>query len=150
MTYAGVYTDSAHLGGTIRMTGEKNLEKLLKNLSPETRDGDYVFCTIEGASYGECSSAEPIASFLEEEGLTLVVKKETADKLDMAYEGVFKCITLNVHSSLAAVGLTAAVANALRDCGISANVIAAYYHDHVFVPLEKVNEAVAVLKMFGG
>jgi hypothetical protein len=55
-------------------------------------------------------------------------------------------ITLRVHSSLAAVGLTAAVAAALSDHGISANVVAAYCHDHIFVPADRAEEALAALR----
>jgi hypothetical protein len=88
----------------------------------------------------------PIASFMETEGLTLVLSKASADALGMDYEGVFNCITLNVHSSLEAVGLTAAVAGKLAEQGISANIIAGYFHDHVFVPLLDASIALRLLK----
>ncbi|MDG1438394.1 MAG: ACT domain-containing protein, partial [Emcibacteraceae bacterium] len=61
------------------------------------------------------------------------------------YEGIYKKITLNVHSSLEAVGLTAAFSNALTQAGISANVIAGYYHDHIFVPVNDVQKAMVAL-----
>ncbi len=128
------------------MDGERNLQNLLRGLSPEMRDDTFVFCTIEGASYGDFLSAEPLASFLEEEGLTLILAKETAEDFNLKYEGVFKCITLKVHSGLAAVGLTAAVSGKLAGYGISANIIAAYFHDHIFVPAEKADLALSVLK----
>ena len=102
-------------------------------MSPELIEGDFVFCTIKNAKYGDYSETKPIASFTEAEGLSLVVLKESADKHELPYEGVFRCISLGVHSSLDAVGLTAAVSTKLAAHGISANVIAAYYHDHIFV-----------------
>jgi uncharacterized protein len=89
-----------------------------------------------------------MASFCEDEGLTLLVTKESADKAGFNYESIFKCIALKVHSSLDAVGLTAAVSSKLAERGISANVIAAYYHDHIFVQAEKVDAALSALNEF--
>ena len=71
--------------------------------------------------------------------------KDKADELKVEYSGVFKCITLSVHSSLDAVGLTAAVATKLTQSNISANVVAAYYHDHVFVASKDAEQALADL-----
>ena len=116
------------------MAGEKDLKKLLTSLSPYLMDDDFVFCTIQNARYGDYDELLPIASFCEDEGLTLLLKKENADKAGFNYESVFKCIALQVHSSLDAVGLTAVVSSKLAAMGISANVIAAYYHDYIFVP----------------
>ena len=111
-------------------------------------DGDFVFCTIKNAKYGDFTELLPIASFCEDEGLTLLVTKENADKTGLNYEAIFKCITLNVHSSLESVGLTAVVSNKLAERGISANVIAGYYHDHIFVQAEKADEALSALNEF--
>lgn len=128
--------------------GERNLSKLLSTMSPKLLDGEYVFCTIEDSCYGDYAEAKPIASFTEQEGLTLVLLKDSAEKHDLRYEGVFKCITLTIHSSLEAVGLFAAVSTKLSEQHISANVIAAYYHDHVFVQAELAKKAMAVLSEF--
>ncbi len=87
-----------------------------------------------------------MASFREAEGLTLLVTKEDADKAGFNYESVFRGITLTVHSSLEAVGLTAAVSGKLAEEGISANMIAAYYHDHIFVPAEEADAALSALE----
>lgn len=127
------------------MAGERDLEKLLASLSPRLMDGDFVFCTIEGATYGDLADLSPLASFNEDEGLTLVLKKENADKAGLKYESIFKCITLNVHSSLEAVGLTAEVSRQLAQRGVSANIMAAYYHDHILVPAEKAADALSAL-----
>ena len=89
-----------------------------------------------------------MASFVEREGLTLVLPSEAAERASLAFEGVFRQITLSVHSSLEAVGLTAAVAAKLTAKGISANVIAAYYHDHIFVPADKAQAAFRALQEF--
>jgi len=130
------------------MVGETDLSKMLASLAPNLMDGDFVFCTIQDAKYGDFTELLPIASFLEAEGLTLLVAKENADQAGLNYESLFKCITLKVHSSLEAVGLTAAVSSKLAERGISANVIAAYYHDHIFVQAEKADAALSALNEF--
>lgn len=127
------------------MAGETELSKLLASLKPQLRDEEYIFCTMGNGRYGDHPELEPIASFMEAEGLTLVIPRHRADEFDIPYEAVFKCITLSVHSSLEAVGLTAVIATKLTEKGISANVIAAYYHDHVFVQAHHANAALAAL-----
>ncbi|MBM9521026.1 ACT domain-containing protein [Desulforhopalus vacuolatus] len=123
--------------------------KLLASMKPIILDEEYVFCTINGAKYGDYSELSPLASYLEFEGLTLLLTKDNAEKANLKYEGVFKGITLTVHSSLEAVGLTAAISSKLAEKGISANVIAAYYHDHIFVQTEKAEMAMEALNEFG-
>jgi hypothetical protein len=130
------------------MTGETNINTLLVSMEPKLLDGDYVFCTFENAKYGDYAELNPLAAYLESEGLTLLITQETADKAGLAYEAVFKGITLTIHSSLEAVGLTAAIATKLTEKGISANVIAAYYHDHIFVQAEKSALAMQALAEF--
>jgi len=127
------------------MTGEKNLEKLLASLSPTLMDGEYVFCTFDNARYGERSELEPIAAFTETEGLTLVIPKSKADEHRLNYQVVFRGITLNADSSLDAVGLTAALSSKLAEHGISANMIAGYFRDHIFVQKEHAEKAIAAL-----
>lgn len=130
------------------MSGITDLDVLLQNMEPQIREGEFVFCTDKSQDYELVARLKPIASFLEDEGMTLVLEKHVAQQHGYQFDSVFKAITLTVHSSLDAVGLTAAVANKLADKGISANVIAAYYHDHVFVQLDKAEQAVAALKEF--
>ena len=126
--------------------GIKDLSKILKTLSPELKHEDYVFCTFKDGQYGNYLPLKPIASFQEKEGLTLVIQYEIARKYKIPLSPIMKCITLNVHSDLEAIGLTAAVAKALTNDGISANLIAGFYHDHVFVQKDKAHQAVKVLK----
>jgi len=83
--------------------------------------------------------------FKEEEAITIIVKKEIADKLNFAYSFISSWITLTVHSSLEAIGLTAAFSKALSDNGISCNVVAAFYHDHIFVNEKDAVKAMDVL-----
>lgn len=130
------------------MPGIVELDELLKSMSPEIQDSEYVFCTLPNHDV-DYQHLNPLASFKESEGLTLILSVETAEKANLAFDGTFKQITLTVHSSLEAVGLTAAVANKLASYGISANVVAAYYHDHVFVQTEKAEQALSALQEFG-
>jgi hypothetical protein len=126
------------------MAGIIELDELLKTMSPTLMMGDYVFCTVE-RSYSELIELEPLATFKEAEGITLILPLEVAITEGFKFEGIFKQITLLVHSSLDAVGLTAAISSKLTESNISANVVAAYYHDHVFVPKDKANEAMSAL-----
>ncbi|MDB4308980.1 ACT domain-containing protein [Porticoccaceae bacterium] len=128
------------------MSGETDLKAILQSLSPIMLDETYVFCTVVGASYGDYAETAPIASYQENEGLTLVLTQERADASGLSYEGLFRCISLQVHSSLESVGLTAVVAGKLAAYEISANIIAGYYHDHVFVPQAQASEAFGLLR----
>jgi len=130
------------------MAGEEDLDKLLALLQPSLLPGDFVFCTSANLEYGDFAEWKPIASYQEEEGLTLVLDRKAADDAGLAYGSVFNCITLMVHSSLDSVGLTAAVSGRLAANDISANVIAAYHHDHVFVPKNKAQLALKLLTEF--
>jgi hypothetical protein len=134
----------------VKMTGEINLSTLLSSLAPQLMAREFVFCTLEHGCYADYAQLSPLASFRESEGLTLVLQRENADSAGFDYAAVFRCITLTVHSSLNAVGLTAAVSSRLAERDISANVIAAYYHDHVFVPSEQVSEALVALEELSG
>jgi hypothetical protein len=127
------------------MTGEKNLHKLLRAMSPALIPGEFVFCSFEDSRYGDHLNLEPMASFTESEGLTLVISKSKADEHGIGYESVFSCITFKVHSSLDAVGLTAAFSSKLTEHGISANVISGYYHDHIFVQRGQARNAIAAI-----
>jgi len=130
------------------MQGIKDLETLLKTLSPELLDGEFVFVTIAGSRYGACPEFEPVAAITEKEGLTLVIPRSKADEFQLPYETTFRRITLSVHSSLEAVGLTAAISAKLTEHGISANLIAGSFHDHLFVPSELTGRAISALGEF--
>ena len=130
------------------MSGEKNLQALIKNMTPQLNEGDYVFCAVK--ELGEINISEAIGIFKEAEAYTVILKRSLADDLGLAYDYVAAWITLTVYSSLDAVGLTAAFATALADNGISCNVVAAYYHDHIFVRKEDAEKAMKVLKSLSG
>jgi uncharacterized protein len=127
------------------MSGITELETLLASMRPALLPAEFVFCCVAG-ELADYLTLRPVATFIEAEGLTLVVEKHQAIKAGLSFNGVFRQLTLTVHSSLEAVGLTAAVATKLAARGISANVIAAYYHDHIFVPAARAEEALNALQ----
>ncbi|KKD61584.1 transporter [Grimontia sp. AD028] len=129
------------------MAGTVDLNALLDSMKPELMQDEFVFCTVSG-ELADFVELAPLATFQETEGLTLLLEKSVADSANMVFEGVYRQITLTVHSSLDAVGLTAAVSTKLAEKGISANVLAAYYHDHIFVQAEKAEAALAALLEF--
>jgi len=126
--------------------GITDLNTLLTNIAPELSPTAYVFCTVPVAESPDFLELDPLGMFQEAEGVTFILRLETAVQQGLSFPSVQRQITLTVHSSLDAVGLTAAVASALARHDISANVVAAYFHDHIFVPQEKAEQAVAVLK----
>lgn len=128
------------------MSGETDLKALIAQMRPMLDPVPYVFCTFASKSMSELADFEPIGLFAETEGLTALLPAERARELGLTEAEWFRRITLTVHSSLEAVGLTAAVASVLADRGIPANVVAAYFHDHVFVPEERAEDALAVLR----
>ena len=121
------------------MPGETNLEALLAALDPALDPAEYVFATA-----AEPAGA-PICLFREEEGVTLILRRAEAERLAIPYTYPCRRITLRVHSSLEGVGLLASVTATLAARGISANAVAGYYHDHLFVPVERAEEAFGVL-----
>ena len=128
------------------MDGEKDLDKLLKNMRPILNAGDYVFCSVQGKV--PIDPREIILQFKEQEGTTLIIKKEAADLLNLDYNFIASWITLTVHSSLEAVGLTAVFSKALSDAVISCNVVAAFFHDHIFVNRDDSGKAMDILSKF--
>ncbi|CAD5107819.1 ACT domain-containing protein [Zestomonas carbonaria] len=126
------------------MAGETSLSLLLGSMSPRLNPGDYVFCTLADAA--ALNGCVPLGSLREREGLTVILDKAEADRLGLAYDYIAAWITLEVHSSLAAVGLTAAFASALAQAGVSCNVVAGYYHDHLFVARSDAERALSTLR----
>lgn len=130
------------------MSGERNLAILLRSLNPQLHPDDYVFCSVPfGQEVGLTEDAW--AMIRESEGVTLILTRTAADHNRLPHEALFRRITLNVHSSLEAVGLTAAVSTRLAEWEISANVVAGFYHDHIFVPSADADRALAALEALG-
>jgi uncharacterized protein len=120
------------------------LSLLLRAMAPVLHEGVYVFASLpHGAGL---SALDAIATVHEEEGMTVVVAEEAAQRMGLPILFRAAWITLTVHSDLQAVGLTAAFAGALAEAGISCNVMAGACHDHLFVPVEKARKALAALR----
>jgi uncharacterized protein len=121
-----------------------DLNTLLASMSPELQPGVYVYASVPFSA--DLSGIAPLATFREREGLTVII--EEGEALRAGIEPLFRAawITLTVHSDLQAVGLTAAFATALGKANVSCNVVAAAYHDHLFVPFESADTAMAALQ----
>jgi uncharacterized protein len=126
------------------MPGESDLKNILKKIKPVRHSGEYVFCSVSDARLPDFTQV--ISLFKEGEGTTIILSKITADELKLSYSFEAVWITLSVHSSLEAVGLTAAFSRALAEAGISCNVVAAYFHDHIFVNRKDAQRAMTVLE----
>ena len=126
------------------MSGGLNLVNLLRDMSPVLFEPEYVFCT--GDFSGDVIAAlDPIGQFREKEGCTLIVERSAAVREGLEFGSTFRMITLDVHSSLEAVGFLAAVTSHLAESGISTNAVAGYYHDHLFVPADRADDALSRL-----
>ena len=127
----------------MKPNGESDLKVLLKTLSPKHNIGEYVFCVVNDLV--QVNPNDIIMFFREREGNTIIIKKKLADSLKLPYSFISSWITLTVHSSLTAVGLTATFSKALSEKGISCNVVAALYHDHIFVDKKYTEVAMDIL-----
>ena len=129
------------------MSGELDLSRLLATLEPKLQDGDYVFATLADKAAAAACAVDAIGTFAEAEGITLIVPAGYSGlPAGTARSGVQRMITLTCHSSLEAVGLTYRVSHRLASLGISCNVVAAYFHDHIFVAHDKADTAVEALR----
>ncbi|TDL33627.1 N-acetyltransferase [Arthrobacter nitrophenolicus] len=124
------------------MTAEMNLQALLAGMHPVQREGEYVYVLWP---HGRPLAAGIEAAVREAEGLTVVLPRAEADRQGLSYDFVGAWITLQIHSDLEAVGLTAAVSRALTEARISCNVLAGFHHDHLLVPVADAPRALEVL-----
>lgn len=122
----------------------RDLAVLLQSLSPALHPGAYVYCCLPLDA--ELADLRPVVTVWEPEGRTLVLEEAQARDagLQILYRAAW--LTLTVHSDLQAVGLTAAVAQALAAEGLSCNVVAGAHHDHLFVPFEEADRALRSLQ----
>lgn len=124
--------------------GITDLETLISSMEPVLNEGTYVFTAVKEVN--NIPRGVAICEIREKEGMTLVLEKSMAEAFELPFSFTAAWITLNVHSALEAVGLTAAFATALGKADISCNVIAGYYHDHIFVDERDAEKAMEVLK----
>ena len=114
--------------------GETDLRDLLSKMSPRLLDERFVFVSLVNRPELDVHALHPHATVVEPEGMSAIIRVEVAERFSLLGSAVMRCLTLQVHSSLEAVGLTAVVSTALAEQAISANVVAGFYHDHIFVP----------------
>lgn len=127
------------------MLGETNLNVLIASMKPMLEPGEYVFCSVQPNQRNKII-ALPILEFQEKEGITIILRKHEAEEINIPFVYPCRLITLNIHSSLEAVGFLAVITKHLASVGISVNAVSAYYHDHIFVPSGSAESALAILK----
>lgn len=126
------------------MAGETDLKILLASMTPELLAGTYVFTTLE-PDRPQPEGLEPMMIFREREGMTLIVTEDAASASRLTASFRCRMITLNIQSSLEAVGFLAAITARLASAGMAVNPVSAFYHDHLFVPADRAEEAKALL-----
>lgn len=126
------------------MTGECDLDTLLRSLKTTLADGTYVFATV--APEAVPATLTPRMMFREAEGVTLILLREEAQAHGIPHDFPCRMITLDVHSSLEAVGFIARIATELAHHGMGVNPVAGFYHDHLFVPEGREQEALRILE----
>ncbi len=128
------------------MATVRDTQDMIKGMAPVRDPEIWHFCTTDDRDLADRARPHALAVFGEDEGTSLILPDEVARDLGFAVEMPMSRITLSVHSALDGVGLTAAVATALAGAHIPCNVVAAYHHDHVFVPEELAEDAEAILQ----
>ena len=126
------------------MSGELNLRALFKSLKADLIDGVFVFITMPKEDVP--SDIKPRMRFEEAKGTTLIMLQSEADALGLDYEFPCRMITLDVHSSLEAVGFIAYIATQLAKHDMGVNPVSGFYHDHLFVPNGREQDALNILK----
>lgn len=127
------------------MAAERNLGALLRGLKPMLAEEEHGFATIPmGAGWPQ--GLVPVATFAEVEGASVIALRSILEGIGIEHESGWAKISIGANSALDSVGLTAAIATALAEKGISANIVAAYHHDHVFVPWDRRDEAMEALE----
>ena len=123
---------------------------MIAGMSPELLPGSFVFCSLPGGRASAALLDAALSVFREDEGLSLILPEAVAAANGIDTASPMRLIRLNVHSSLEGVGLTAAVATALAAESIACNMVAAFHHDHAFVPADRAGEALAILLRLQG
>ena len=127
------------------MTGENHLPTLIRTMHPSAAPEVYVFLSVPSGQPVP-GGVVPIMLFRETEGLTLVVPRDQAEGAGLTGSFPSRMITLTVKSALEAVGFLAAITARLAEAEIAVNAVSAFHHDHLFVPEQRTDEAIAILK----
>jgi len=127
------------------MNGEKNLRILISSMKPKLEKEIYVFCTLPPGN-NIPKDIKPIGIFQEQEGTTLIIQKQDAEKAEILYEYESRMITMTINSSLNAIGFLAAITAILAENEISVNAVSAFYHDHLFIEKNNAEQALKLLE----
>ncbi len=130
------------------MSGETDLDKLVAAMDAELVPGVFVFATLPAGQ--ALPPVAPRMVFQEAEGTTLILLRSEAEANGIACEFPCRMITLNIHSSLEAVGFLARITTALAAAGMGVNPVSGFYHDHLFVPDGREADALRVLSDLSG
>jgi uncharacterized protein len=130
------------------MHASRDLAHLLAVMAPAIDPREFVFATVTGDTLADLSRSgtAPLATFVESEGLSLILERTAATRAGLTYIYPCRLITLSVHSSLDAIGFVSAITSALAAAGISVNPVSAYHHDHLFVPVDRATAALDILR----
>lgn len=126
------------------MSAEKELSNLIASMSPTLMPDVYVFATVD--KHHDCSGLKFRMQFFEKEGITFILKRQEAETAGLDYEFPCRMITLNIHSALEAVGFIAKIATKLASLGMGVNPVAGFYHDHLFIPEDRADDAMKALQ----
>jgi len=121
---------------------ETDLATLIRAMSPRLDPGVFVFATVKVAPAG----LSPLMSFREAEGVTMILAREEAEVAGLHVSFPSRMITLEINSSLEAIGFLAAITAKLAEAGIAVNPVSGFYHDHLFVPEGRAEEAMLILR----
>lgn len=126
------------------MSGEKDQRLLQQMMAPELRPETFVYCTFP--DFQLPVGINPICTFREAEGMTAIVERSQALRAKLPHIFEARLITLTVHSSLEAIGFLAMISTSLANEGIPCNAVAAFHHDHLFIPVERASDALSLLE----
>lgn len=124
--------------------GEMNLDVLIQSMEPVLHNDTYVFATVDKAF--NVDALQPLLVFREQEGIALILTQQSALNAEIPHDFPCRMITLNIHSSLDAVGFLARITTRLAALQMGVNPVSAFYHDHLFVPVDRAGDALAELK----
>lgn len=125
--------------------GELSLDVLVQSMEPVLYDEVYVFATVDKSFNSD--AANPLMRFSEQEGDTLILTQAAAVANNLAHEFACRMITLNIHSSLEAVGFLARITQRLAAQNMGVNPVSGFYHDHLFVPADRAEDALTELRL---